>query len=340
MRRVTALLLALAACNSPKHDPRPAASAAARAPSAHAVSHVPPPKAPLPPPPTGPVALTVDGKAAPLSVQVAYLGEDGVLSVVLADRKYSCDDLGARFIDDTQLRTLTLKVPPGPGATYFAGSRIGVTGQMDATGAPGGSYLDQNELTAQIASADTKTGGHVVGWTTWARGGWSAAGAFDAKVCPPLFTTPAPKLEASEPTGAVAGTMAGEAFTAKKALAVVRHNKKLDLEYVSEIDLFASADVGCADLPLGDKHDPSLAITEIGGASPKLDYSGTQQPMVGMFAPSTWKVGKPRTTERGWIRLESLDFAGPLKGTLRLAGGKGSAAGAFTADVCKKGSGA
>lgn len=335
---VAAGCFTLAACHGDApHKAGAAASASAKRVhdvASAAPSHAPPPRPPLAPPPTGPATLTTSGKSATLSAQVAYLGEDGVLTVVLADRPYACDELGAKMVDDTKRRSITLTIPPGPNASYFAGGRIGVAGQIE--GVAGASYLEPSELTAEIAAADTKTGGHVTGWTTWQRSDSSVSGAFDAKVCPPLYTTPAPKLDASAPTAPIAGSMAGEGFAAKKVLAIVRHSKKLGLDYVSEIDAFASPDVACADLPLSDKQTPSLAITDIGGVSSKEDYSGTTQPMVGMYAASGWKVGKPRATGRGWIRLESLDFVGPLVGTMRLANASGSIGGAFTAEVCKK----
>ncbi len=163
----------------------------------------------------------------------------------------------------------------------------------------------------------------------------SAKGTFDAKVCAPLAPETPPEL-GTDATGSVAGEVAGEKFVTKKALAIVKHDKVLDGDYVAEIDFFGRDDVTCDDTPATDTKTPSLAIVDLGGASTKNDLTGTVQPTHGMFATKAWKIGKPRTTGDGWIKLDSLDFDAPLKGTFRFVTPKGGAGGAFTADVCRK----
>ena len=88
--------------------------------------------------------------------------------------------------------------------------------------------------------------------------------------------------------------------------------------------------------PAKDTTTPSLALTNVGGASTKNDLTGTVQPVSGMYAPTGWKMGKSRITGGGWVQLDALDYDAPLKGTVRVATPKGTIGGAFTAEVCKK----
>ena len=331
----TAVLAVLLACKGFKNDdPPPAASASSSA--APMAADTAKTKPALAPAPTLPLVLKLSDQDVPLPVGLVFVREGGVLQIVLANQPVSCQDFDGKFGTDDKRISLSVNMPPGPGQTYFAGHRVGVTGQISAPGVTA-DYINQNQLVAQLETTDAKAGSHVKGWVVWERGALGAKGTFDAKICPIGSTSAVPPLGAEATAGAVSGTAGGESFTAKKVLAVVRHEKDTNVEYVSELDFFGGDDVTCEDTPATDTHNPSLALTNMGGASAKNDFSGTVQPVDGMFAPTAWKVGKSRLTGGGWIQLEALDFDAPLKGTVQVALLKGgTVGGAFTAEVCRK----
>jgi hypothetical protein len=336
MRSSAALaLVVLSACNlvKAKKDDGASASASASTSAPVASASASAAKPQLPAAPTEPLAFDLDGNKTALPHALAIMS-DGRLTIEIANQAQSCDAFESKAGPGEKYMSLELHVRSGPGGTFYAGHPIGSTGDIHASAVPG-SYINPRQLVVQIDSADTKPGGHVKGWAIWTRGKNSAKGTFDAKVCPPLAPS-APVELGTDATGNVAGEIGGEKFETKKALAVVKKDKELGGDYVSEIDFFGRDDVTCADTPATDTKNPSLALVDLGGASTNEDFTGSVQPVNAMFAATTWKVGKSRVVGDGWIKLDALDFSAPLKGTFRFATPKGGAGGAFTAEVCRK----
>ena len=331
---VALLVVVVSACNlmKAKKDEGPAASASvSAAPVASASATAAKPQ--FPTAPTEPLAFDLDGNKTALPYALAIMSDDR-LTIEIANQARSCDSFASKAGPDAKYMSIELHVKAGPGGGFFAGHPIGITGDTHVSAVPG-SYINARQLVVQIDSADTKPGGHVKGWAIWTRGKQSAKGTFDAKVCPPFAPSTPPVLTA-DATGNVAGEIGGEKFETKKALAVVRKDKELGVDYVSEIDFFGRDDVTCADTPATDTKNPSIALVDLGGASANEDFAGSVQPVHGMFAATAWKVGKSRVVGDGWIKLDALDFTKPLQGTFRFATPKGGAGGAFEADVCSK----
>src|SRR5262249_55585292 len=135
-------------------------------------------------------------------------------------------------------------------------------------------------------------------------------------------------------SGPLMGEIGGEKFVAKKILARTNGYVGTNVRYVSELHVYATEDVTCADTMAATKL-PKLLVVRIGGASTKQDLTATMQPADGSYFDSTWKRGKKATPGAAWVRFDALDFT-TLHGTMELASDKGSIAGTFTAEVCAK----
>jgi hypothetical protein len=262
--------------------------------------------------------------------------------VVLASKPVSCETLttSSKFADDAHNVTLTVSISSGPDDKFWPGERIGVPAQLEGLPEVKGTYVASQRLTASLEAFDARPGAHVKGWVDFAHAEASGSGTFDVTLChPPAGSSPTPALAGDVPPGPVAGTMAGDTLSPKKAFAIVSHDKESDADHISSIEWFAQDDVSCDDMRVKIRQRlPAFAVFDPGGSSQKQDYSGTQQPARAIFRPSTRNPKLPPLDGNGWVKLDRLVFeeGKALTGSVRGAYASGAVAGTFSAQICRQ----
>jgi hypothetical protein len=289
------------------------------------------------PPPAGagtPFEATLEGK--PFKFTNAKISDAaGADRITLSTGALACD--ADPTSGDT---TLTVDVGQGPGGKHFAPGPFGVDIEL---------YNEKQEFAIgntlrgvlTLEPGEWKAGNKIKGTLRFEDAKddkkYSGKGSFEAVVCDfgerEVSYPPTPE---TADAGPVSGTLGGEKFTVKTAVANLRHDDALNVDYIDNITL-SDAEINC------NKSINGMMVNFGARAMGKDVFTGTPLPTrVGWFKGGT-NYGLKGS---GWVKYDTIELkeGGEVKGSL-FAEAAGSYAkdpkmaakvsGTFTAKVCK-----
>ena len=256
------------------------------------------------------------------------VGEGGALVVRFTDPSSSCSGTAK----DPQA-TLSIALPPGPGARFFSGVTIGVR----AWGAVDGRNLQYgpSDVVVELEPFTPAKGGTIRGRLDTPLG----AGTFQAEICgfdpvPSMLPDDAPDAPAS-------GTLDGHPFTVKKGLAYLAGGTGGDAR-LEDLRLFSDETATCRELT---SRGVGLYVHFLAGAGARRPLTGTRQPSTASVTNVPIERGAVTGNVPTWIRFDRLVFepgariAGSIAvadATIREHGVATRVAGRFEAEVCPR----
>ncbi len=268
-----------------------------------------------------------------LSVGKGRVLERGIASMKLGRLVVSVTDLAASCTSavpsDTAHAMMTMEIPPGPGARFFAGSTVG----LRAFGAIDGERFDYVpsdnivEIEPFVLAKGARIRLHVDGPL--------GSGVLEEQICD-VDEAPRP-LPETAPDEPAAGTLDGQPFRAKKALVSLEGGDGGSARF-EVLRLYQDETVACG---RGSSKSPGLYVHRFG--------VGARRPLIGSAQPARADafnnpIERAQATSEmpAWIRFDRLSFApgSSIAGALAVemtnsAGGPPTRiTGHFEAEVC------
>jgi hypothetical protein len=349
-------LLAPQACGRARTDAHVAEVASSR-PSANAIAAFS-----AAPSASAPVAPAFAGRFGDHSIRLAHglarALPSGELAVVLTSEPRDC----SASLDDAD--AVELRVSPGPGARFFAGSAIGVEVRVALAKSGLFDVVPPRLATLTLAPVVARAGEHVRGAlaidalfrddVTGATRAVRAEGPFDVAICPGDAFDRLVAERTDAPETALAGRFDKNEFKARSAVAIARHDALNGVDYVSEIVFYDRAEMTCEWHAETRRMLEYLTLEAISGAASRAPAPGVPQPArayywtpskTDVYSKERHPLGESSTAARAWVKLDAISFEdkAPISGVVVVASPPGSKPeqtgrfeGAFTGIVCRR----
>lgn len=272
--------------------------------------------------------VTIAPYGAKLAHAVAYAAR-GRLVVRATDRPGPCGD-GPWQTPPPWDAIVTIDVPPGPGGRFFAGAPFGATAFYARRSTREGAGLDPSYVRIDLEPFELAAGKRVRGRIASDH----VAGRFDAEICGGGLDS-LRALPADAPARPAAGTLAGNPFQVRRALAMV--SSQSSSRQVNAIILFGAPGPTCATYRDG-KGPAMVWLSDLGGASSAVPLLGSPQPATASFRAAAG--GETLPADGGlpaWVRFDDLrfDVGRKVRGAMVVKSDHADVAGTFAAEVCR-----
>lgn len=309
---------------------------------------------------SGAFTAVLEGERVTFAYGIAEASHSGI-QISLSSEKLEC---GASPYKTKH--SFLFDLPPGPQKSFFSGHTIGVPAAFRSDLVKLESKrAEAHELTVNLRPFTVAAAGRIKGTLALEmkrdERSYKGEGTFDVELCPDKSDFKGfASLSASAPSGPVSGIYDGERFTYRTALATLSRDEATGADYLRRITFYAFA-ATCAGERGAWEKGSAFVMEDIGGASAKQDFRGTEQPAFPFFSRVDRDAkGKARSSSKesfgvgiynAWVKLDLVDLkegavvegsliaesepAAEMKFARGAAFSRGRMAGRFKATVCK-----